>query len=228
MKKICKECGIEKLSSDFSKHKTNFDGYNNKCKLCVAEYSRQYRLKNIEKEIERANNYYQKNKDKKNEYNKKNRDKKNEYAQKYRTKNKKIISEKRKEYYKKNKSKILLRSKVYYNNRINSDPLFKLKKDTQLLVRDSFRRKNLSKNNKRTTNIIGCTIEEFKKYLESQFEPWMNWNNKGLYNGEPNFGWDIDHIIPISTAICEEDIIKLNHYTNLQPLCSYTNRVIKR
>ena len=28
--------------------------------------------------------------------------------------------------------------------------------------------------------------------------------------------------------IPEEDIIKLNHYTNIQPLCSYINRYVKR
>ena len=29
---------------------------------------------------------------------------------------------------------------------------------------------------------------------------WMTWENKGLYSGELNYGWDIDHIIPLSTA----------------------------
>ena len=56
----------------------------------------------------------------------------------------------------------------------------------------------------------------------------MTWENRGLYNGELNYGWDIDHIIPSSSGLNYNDIIKLNHYTNLQPLCSYTNRVIKR
>lgn len=69
---------------------------------------------------------------------------------------------------------------------------------------------------------------EFKSYLESKFETWMNWENRGLYNGELNYGWDIDHIIPLSSAKTEDDIIKLNHYSNLQPLCSYTNRYIKK
>lgn len=56
----------------------------------------------------------------------------------------------------------------------------------------------------------------------------MTWENRGLYNGELNYGWDIDHIIPLASAEKEEDIIRLNHYTNLQPLCSYTNRYIKK
>ena len=56
----------------------------------------------------------------------------------------------------------------------------------------------------------------------------MSWSNYGLYNGEKNFGWDIDHIIPLSIANTEEEVIKLNHYTNLQPLCSYINRVVKK
>ena len=56
----------------------------------------------------------------------------------------------------------------------------------------------------------------------------MTWENYGLYNGELNYGWDIDHIIPISSAKSDIEIIKLNHFSNLQPLCSKINRVIKR
>jgi hypothetical protein len=80
----------------------------------------------------------------------------------------------------------------------------------------------------RTEKILGCTIIQFKSHLQSQFQPWMSWDNYGKYNGELNYGWDIDHIIPISSAKTEEEIIKLNHYTNLQPLCSKVNRYIKK
>ena len=76
--------------------------------------------------------------------------------------------------------------------------------------------------------ILGCTMLEFKLYLENQFEIWMTWENKGLYNGTSNYGWDLDHIIPLSSAISEDDVIKLNHYTNIQPLCSHYNRDVKR
>ena len=86
----------------------------------------------------------------------------------------------------------------------------------------------VSKKSKKSQEILGCSFEDFKAYLESKFEFWMNWENYGLYNGEVNYGWDIDHIIPLSSAKLEEEIVKLNHYTNLQPLCSKVNRDIKK
>ncbi len=95
------------------------------------------------------------------------------------------------------------------------------------MIYESFKNNGYSKSS-RTKTILGCTFEEFKSYLESKFENWMTWENRGLYNGELSYGWDIDHIIPISSAITESDVLLLNHYTNLQPLCSYTNRYIKR
>ena len=75
---------------------------------------------------------------------------------------------------------------------------------------------------------LGCSFEEFKIYLESKFEDWMTWKNYGKYNGELNYGWDIDHIIPLASAETEEEVLILNNYSNLQPLCSYTNRYIKK
>ena len=56
----------------------------------------------------------------------------------------------------------------------------------------------------------------------------MTWDNHGIYNGELNYGWDIDHVIPISSSKTEEDVVNLNHYTNFQPLDGYINRYIKR
>ena len=95
------------------------------------------------------------------------------------------------------------------------------------MVRNALKRRGYTKSSS-TYKIIGCTFEDLKLHLESKFESWMSWDNRGLYNGEPNHGWDIDHIIPLSTAKTEDEIIKLNHYSNLQPLCSKINRNIKR
>jgi 5-methylcytosine-specific restriction endonuclease McrA len=51
--------------------------------------------------------------------------------------------------------------------------------------------------------------------LEKLFKEGMTWENHGE--------WHIDHIIPISKAKTAEEIYKLNHYTNLQPLWKREN-----
>jgi hypothetical protein len=45
----------------------------------------------------------------------------------------------------------------------------------------------------------------------------MSWENYGFY------GWHIDHIIPLCSAKNEEELKRLCHYTNLQPLWSTDN-----
>ncbi len=90
------------------------------------------------------------------------------------------------------------------------------------LISKSIREKGFSKKTK-TYKILGCSFEEFKIYIENKFESWMNWENHGKYNGEYNIYWQYDHIIPLSTAKTEEELIMLNHYSNFQPLCSRKN-----
>ena len=66
-----------------------------------------------------------------------------------------------------------------------------------------------------TKKIIGCEFEEFKIYIESQFLEGMSWDNYG--------DWHLDHKIPISWAKSEEEIYKLNHYLNFQPMWAADN-----
>ena len=111
-----------------------------------------------------------------------------------------------------------------------NDNLYRLRENLRCCIGRVFRDKNITKKSK-TFDILGCDFETFKLHIESKFENWMNWDNYGVPKGQdiiPNKTWDIDHIIPICTAESEYDAIRLNHYTNLQPLCSYENRVIKR
>jgi hypothetical protein len=118
--------------------------------------------------------------------------------------------------------------KAYLKQRRQNDPLYKIKHQLGCRIRETFKKSKSYKNNN-TIDIIGCDLETLKQHIESQFEPWMNWNNMGKRNViGPNTTWDIDHIIPVSHAQSEEDCIRLNHYTNLRPLCSYYNRFIKK
>ena len=106
-------------------------------------------------------------------------------------------------YRKKNKDNIRERKRVYCENKRKSDELFRLKENIRVLIKSSFLNKNHKKKSK-TVDILGLTIENFKQHLESKFEPWMTWVNYGRYNGTPNYGWDIDHIIPLKTRVIEE------------------------
>lgn len=144
----------------------------------------------------------------------------------------------RENYYNKNKDTILKKNKdrkikewdsylAKLRKRRKEDPLYRLTQVMRSAVYKSLNNRGFIKNN-RTFEIIGCTKEDFKEYIESKWENWMSWENHGKYDGEFNSGWDLDHIIPLSIAKTQEDIIRLNHYTNFQPLCSKINRHIKR
>lgn len=204
-------------------------------------YKKQYNAKNKDK----AKEYYQANKDKikadyeankeielakAKEYRENNKDKiKESYykdhektllqKKKYRDANK----DKTKEYQKANKDKRNENKK----QRLLNDPVFKLKETIRIAIIKAFKRNGFVKNSN-TETILGCSFESFKSHIEGLFENWMSWDNKGLYNGSPNYGWDIDHITPISLAKTQDEIIKLNHYTNLRPLCSHINRDVKK
>ena len=222
MDKKCNICNSIKDINDFYKNQT-------RCKVCtkqynidnadkIQKYKKQYRKENKELLNKVDKEYYLNNKDRLNklniEYYYKNIDDVKKVQKDYRESNKEVLSRKSLEY-----------SRKYYSKK-KSNPLFKLKKNCRSMVGNALRLNGFKKCRK-SEDILGCSFEEFKVYLESKFENWMNWENHGKFNSELNYGWDIDHIIPLSSANTEEEVIKLNHYTNLQPLCSFTNRHVK-
>ena len=125
-------------------------------------------------------------------------------------------------YREKNKEKIIERSNEYIKNRKKVDLVFKLSKQIRSMISTSISRSGYKKESK-TFEILGCSFDDFKVYIELKFEPWMNWYNYGTYTGKYNDTWQLDHIIPISSAETIEDIYRLNHFSNLQPLCSRIN-----
>lgn len=230
LNKKCSVCSLIKNLNEFNLDKRAKDGRTSNCKVCSNNKNKEYREKNKDKEKLRKKEWNSKNKEKISEYNKNykkiNKEKIKENNDSYYSLNKNKINIKSKNYRELNKEKIKVINRNYKNKRLKNDNLFKLRHNIGNLIRNSFRCK-FNKNSK-TIEILGCTYEEFKEHLESLWQHWMNWDNYGLYNGEPNYGWDIDHIIPQSSVNTEEELIKLNHYTNLQPLCSFINRNIKK
>ena len=221
--KKCIVCNREKELTEFYKRSGTTDKYRSRCRNCDSEYRKKSYSKNRDRELKNANAYAKEHKEEKEIYNK-NYYVENRQDELIRTK---TYRENNKEYYTTYSKNNRERYRIYRYNKRHSDTLYKLKGDLRSMSNFIFKNKGYKKNTK-TEQLLGCSFFEFKMYLESKFETWMSWNNKGLYNSEFNYGWDIDHIIPLSSAKSEEDLIKLCHYTNLQPLCSYINRVVKK
>ena len=185
------------------------------CKVCIKEDNAKYYQSTKQERVERVKRdkeYYQANKIKRKQYLSQNVDKVKSY---------------RKTYRKKNKDKINAYWKEYKRNRIANDPLYRLSESIRNNLYCAITRNGYTKRS-RTHEILGCSFNEFKLHIESKWADWMNWDNYGKYNGEYGFGWDIDHSIPISSAKSEDEILELNHHTNLQPLCSKVNRDEKK
>lgn len=245
--KKCSKCEIEKQDSEFNKDNSRKDKLYSSCKSCkkIKVRIRKKLVSNnpnmktcIKCEVEKEKSEFNKDNSQKDklhircrscikEINKecyeKNREKRNEINTKYRENH----SEKIKEYNKKYRENYKPKRNEKERLKIQNDPLYKLSVNIRSLIRQSFKKKGYKKNTK-TYKILDCSFEKFKKHLQKQFKTWMSWDNYGKYTGEFNEGWDIDHKIPLSSATTEEELIKLCHYDNLQPLCSKVNREIKR
>lgn len=99
-----------------------------------------------------------------------------------------------------------------------TDPIFRLTQNLRRRLSLALQKSHTSKG-KRTFEYLGCSIEDFKKYLELRFQSGMTWENHGMH------GWHIDHIIPCNAfdLTKEEERCRCFHYTNLQPLWAKDN-----
>ncbi len=125
-------------------------------------------------------------------------------------KNPQKVKEYRKKTYEKHGKRL---SKIRYE-KVKSDSIEYLKVLMRRRIRAILKSKNL-KRRLPSEIIVGCSYSELKSYLENKFKDGMSWDNQG--------SWHIDHIIPLSSAKSEQEIFKLCHYTNLQPLWAEEN-----
>lgn len=154
------------------------------------EWSRKYNLKNIDRKRELGRKYYHDNK---------------ERAQEYRLKNKENIKKQKQKYYSENKEHINRHTKERRRTDIN----FKITHNLRTRLRKALKGINKSAS---TIELIGCTIDELRRHIESQFKPWMTWKNYGL--------WDIDHVKAMATfdLTCPLQQRECCNWSNLQPM----------
>jgi hypothetical protein len=194
---VCKKCGVEKPIEKYRKYK---NGFYTTCKACC---SLKWSLNNKD---------YRKNYDK--EYYKKNKEKKDLAAKKSTLKNKEKYKKVKDAYYQENKKEIIKRKNRRVSERMKIDLVFLVKTKVRWSIKTVFSRTGYTKKS-RTQDILGISFDEFKIYIETQFLEGMSWDNHGK--------WHLDHKTPISWATTEEEVYKLNYYTNFQPLWACDN-----
>lgn len=224
--KTCRTCNIEKNENDFQKNKSNRDGFNTQCLLCVSEYKKIYYIKNKTKINHKSKNNYKKNseyiKNKANEYYIENKTKISENAKNYRLEKSDEIKKNKKTHYLENRDYYLNYAKKYrLENTTKISEYKKLyeKKNPHIkswraLLRSSLRRMNKPKENL-TIEILGYSALELKLHIELLFTEGMSWNNHGK--------WHIDHIKPVSSFDLETSPSIVNALSNLQPLWASDN-----
>lgn len=224
--KICSSCKKELPLDMFGRSSGEFDGLNKYCKECVKYKSALQRQRRVQlgyikiekkmcscchqiKSIEEFHKTpYSKDRRKgvcKECANKKNR----EYSKK----------ECAKETRRRAMKKFIAAGKMneWDKKRRESDLNYRIRKILRNRIYQSVIKKKNSKKDS-SENLLGCSIEFLKQYLESKFQSEMTWENYGR--------WDIDHIIPCSyfDLTKEENQRICFNYRNLQPLWSEENR----
>ena len=203
--KKCDTCLIvyPKNAKFFYKDKSLKSGFRGKCKKCTSEYTtKRNGLPHVKIENQKRLKEYRAT----------------EHAKVmrriYRDKNRKSFRKsQRTERYKKSQ-------RERKRKRRAEDPVFRLAENLRNAVSKCIRLKGLKKN-ERFNQYLGCTPIELKAHLESLFQPGMTWDSYG-YGFDK---WNIDHRIPLASASDIEDLYKLSHYTNLQPMWQPENMI---
>ena len=147
-----------------------------------------------------------------------------EYQKNWREANPKKVKERTKKWQKVNPEKIKESHKKwreanpeydnqYRQNRRAIDPSFKLKCNVRNSIRTSLRKQGYTKNSK-TYEILGIKYKKFYEWLNNKASNGLNLNTDDI---------QLDHVVPVSLAQTEKEILVLNHYSNYQLLSSKNN-----
>ena len=215
--KQCFKCKILKPLNQFIKDKRNTDGRQGVCRKCVGE--RQKELKKLYSK--RYKRYAKTTRDNcrehrlqyNREYHLKNRERRLAYGKERRNKTKESRAVYNKQYRLEHKEETRQYQRIYSKKRRKNNPQFRFGQSLRGRIRKALRGINKAA---KTEELLGCTILELRKHLESQFKERMTWDTYGHGIGK----WNVDHIIPCFSFDLTEELQqkKCFNYNNLQPM----------
>ena len=195
----------------------------------IKEQSANYRLEHKQEEKERRAKYYIGHKEEIKKYRTRNKEKRKERNAKYylehkEKKKRQVIKryhaldgrmkKQIKIYQLSHKEEINTYQREYRKQRRLANSLYKMKCNLRNMTAFAFKRIGLNKPTK-TETLLGADFKTVMQHIESQFIWGMSWENYGK--------WHIDHKKPLAKAKTEKQLMKLCHYTNLQPLWKEEN-----
>lgn len=208
-----------------------------KC-LCRKHYDKQSYIDNKEKMYARKKKWVSSHREQVGATDKKfkdsNKEKLTEYRKEYNLKYRDEIADYDHQYYLNHKSEKREAHKLYLRKRRKNDLSFKLRKAVSTSINNSMKRNGNVKNKQSCFDYLPYSKEELKAHLESQFEPWMTWDNHGKYdtnlwddNDVNTWTWNVDHIIPQSNlpfvSMEDKNFKKCWALENLRPYSSKQN-----
>jgi len=244
--KKCIKCGEIKDVACFKKSKRHRNGLFKvckKCSSCLTEdsikkkeeaqslFNEGYKVCSICGETKPINSFYHRNKKRNDVYSysaechkcKYKRDKPYKQSDAYINRQKELRLEHLDEIHKtvnernkRNREKLTAHKK----QRERENPCIKIASTLRSRIWDVLiRRKRCTKKWFGFWDVVGCSPDELRRHLESQFRDGMSWANHSRN------GWHIDHIIPCASfdLTDPEQQKQCFHYTNLQPLWWYEN-----
>jgi hypothetical protein len=209
--KTCRCCGVSKEISLFHKNRTKKDGLQGECKDCNNARSKTWNKANPEKKKAQSKARYQEKKEQINAQSKARYQANPEKKKAYNKARYHANPEKWKAWSEANKEKI----NADKRNRRKTDPEYRITGNLRSRLNKAVNRiaKGAATKSASTKELLGCSEEFLRSYLESQFEPWMTWDNYG-----PD--WHVDHIRPCASFDLTDPKQQEEcfHYTNLRPL----------
>lgn len=225
--KICKKCNNIKQLQEFHKHCGNKDGHQSTCIDCAEKYRQEHLADFLKREKIRREKVRQISKNIPNSKRcatcKLEKDSSEFGKCSYRKSGLRWNCKSCERVLRaKDKSKTNNRRKNRYKNDIE----FKLRSKFSSVVSTKLKEFGGSKNGKSISKYLSYTISELKNHLESKFEPWMNWDNYGIYCSDKRT-WQIDHIVPQSLlpydSMEHPNFQKCWALENLQPMEALQN-----
>lgn len=192
--KICTKCGEEKDESNFRLRNKKQGGIEAECKVCMAIRNKKWATANRAKRNAQQNARNAANRDE--------------------------VRRKGRERHAANREAINARKAKQRKKRHKKDLNYRILGNLRCRVLGAVKQQWGTKS-ARTLDLVGCSVDFLRGYIEARFTLGMTWENYGYH------GWHIDHRIPCAEfdLTDPEQQRQCFHYSNLQPLWALENLV---